>query len=100
MYLQLHLHERKLLSIGNMSVANCHVDCREYIHQDSLAQWQFCLYKLHSPSDNLLGYTKHLNPTACFLAEMSLIYWLHERYPQPTTQDSLKRDKTHASRVQ
>ena len=100
MYLQLQLHERKLLSIGNMSVANCHVNRRDNIHQDSLAQWQFRLYKQCSLSDNLLGYTQLLNPTTCSLAEMSLVYWLQGRYPQPTTRDSLKRDKTYASRVQ
>ena len=71
MYLQLHLHERKLLSIGNMSVAYCHVNRRDNIHRDSLAQWQFRLCKLRSPSVNLLGYTKLLNRTACSLAEMS-----------------------------
>ena len=83
-----------------MSVANCHVNRRDNIHQDSLAQWQFRLYKLRSPSHNLLGYTKLLNLTAYSLAEMSPVYWLYGRYPQPTTRDPLKRDKTHASRVQ
>ena len=39
MYLQLHLHERKVLPIGNMSVANCHASLRDNIHRDSLAQW-------------------------------------------------------------
>ena len=90
----------KLLPISNVSVANCHLNCRDNIYEDSLAQWQFRLYKLRSPSDNLIGYTKLLNPTACTLAEMSPVYWLHGCYPQPTTQDSLKHDKTHASRVQ
>ena len=71
MYLQLHLHERKLLPIGNMSVANCHVNRRDNIHRDSLANWQFHLYKLHSPSDNLLGYTNLLNLTACSHDKMS-----------------------------
>ena len=71
MYLQLHLHERILIPIGNMSVAYHHVNRRDNIHQDSLAQWQFRLYKLCSPSANLLGYTKLLNLTACSLAEMS-----------------------------
>ena len=73
MYLQLHLHERKLLPIGDMSVANCHVVRRDNIHRDSLAQWQFRLYKLRSPSANLLGYTKLLNLTACSHGEMSPI---------------------------
>ena len=71
MYLQLHLHERKSLPIGNMSVANCHVNLRDNIHQDSLAQWQFCLYKLCSLSVNLLGYTKLLNLTAYSPGKMS-----------------------------
>ena len=71
MYLQLHLHERKTLPIGNMSVANSHVNRGDNIQQDSLAQWQFRLYKLHSPSVNLLGYTKLLNLTACSHGEMS-----------------------------
>ena len=100
MYLQLHLHERKLLPIGDMSVANYHVNRRDNIHRDSLAQWQFRLYKLRSPSDNLLGYTKLLNLTTCSLDEMSPVYLLYGRYPQPTTRDPLKRDKTHASIVQ
>ena len=73
MYLQLHLHERKTLPISSMSVANCHVNRRDNIHQDSLAQWQFPLYKLCSPSANLLGYTKLLNLTACSHGEMSLV---------------------------
>ena len=73
MYLQLHLHERKTLPIGNMSVANCHVNRGDNIHQDSLPQWQFRLYKLRSPSANLLGYTKLLNLTACSHGEMSLV---------------------------
>ena len=71
MYLQLHLHERKLLHIGSMSVAYCHVNHRDNIHRNSLAQWQFRLYELRSPSVNLLGYTKLLNRTACSIAEMS-----------------------------
>ena len=71
MYLQLHLRERKLLPIGNMSVADCHANCRDNIDWDSLAQCQFRLYKPDSPSANLLGYTKLLNPTACSLGEMS-----------------------------
>ena len=71
MYLQLHLHERKLLPIGSMSVAYCHVNRRDNIHWHSLAQWQFRLYKLRSPSVNLLGYTKLLNRTAYSLGEMS-----------------------------
>ena len=64
MDLQLHLHERKLLPIGNMPVANHHVNRRDNIHQASLAQWQFRLYNLGSPSANLLGYIKLLNLTA------------------------------------
>ena len=73
MYLQLHLHERKSLPIGNMSVANCHVNRRDNIHEDSLAQWQFRLYKLRSPSVILLGYTKLLNLTACSHGEISAV---------------------------
>ena len=83
-----------------MSVVDCHVNRRDNIHQDSLAQWQFRLYKLRSPSVNLLGYTKLVNMTTCSHGEISLVDSLHRRYPQPTTQDPLKRDKTHASRVQ
>ena len=100
MYLQLHLHKRKLLPIGEMSVAYCNINRGDNIHQDSLAQWHFRLYKLHSPSVNLLGYTKLLNLTACFHNNMSLVGCLHGCYPQPTTWDPLKCDKTHASRVQ
>ena len=100
MYLQLHLHERKLLPIGNMSVAYCHVNHRDNMHRDSLAQWQFRLHKLCSLSANLLGYTKLLNLTACSHDKMSRVGCLHECYTQSTTQDPLKRDKTHASRVQ
>jgi hypothetical protein len=81
MYLQLHLHERKLLPIGNMSVANSHVNREDNIHQDSLAQWQFRLYKRGSPSVNLLGYSKLLNLTACSHAVMSPAEWLPGRYP-------------------
>jgi len=55
MYLQLHLHERKPLPIGGMSVANPHAYREDNIHRDSLAQWQFRLYKLCSLSANLLG---------------------------------------------
>ena len=73
MYLQLHLHERKFLPIGNMLVADCHANCGDNIHRDSLAQWQFRLYKLCSPSANLHGYTKLLNQTACSHNEMSLV---------------------------
>jgi hypothetical protein len=64
MYLQLHLHERKLLPICNMSVANSHVNREDNIHQDSLAHWQFRQYKCGSLSVNLLSYTKLLNQTA------------------------------------
>ena len=71
MYLQLHLHERKLLPIGYMLVAYCHVNCRDKIHQDSLAKWQFRLYKQRSLIENLLGYTKLLNLTTCSYDEMS-----------------------------
>ena len=70
MNLQLHLHERKLLPIGNMSVADCHVNYRDNIHRDSLAQCQFRLYKLRSLLVNLLGYIKLLNLTAYSLTEM------------------------------
>ena len=65
MYLQLHLHERKLLPISNMSVAYCHVNRGDNIHRDSLAQWQFRLYKLRSLLATLHCYTKLLNLTAC-----------------------------------
>ena len=99
MYLQLHLHERKLLPIGSMSVANPHATREDNIHWDSLAQWQFRLYKLRSPSANLLGYTKLLNQTAGSPSEISPVVELHGRYPQPTPRDTLYRDKTHASRV-
>ena len=100
MYLELHLHERKLLPIDNMSVADYHVNYRNNIHQDSLAQWQFRLYKLRSPSANLHGYTRLLNRTACSYGKMSSVGCLHGCYPQSTTRDSLKYDKTHGSRVQ
>ena len=100
MYLQLHLHERKTLPIGNMLVANFHVDRRDNIHRDSLAQCQFRLYKIRSLSANLPGYAKLLNLTAYSHDKMSPVGCLNGRYPQPTTRDSLKRDKTHASRVQ
>lgn len=99
MYLQLHLHERKPLPIGSMSVANPHANREDNIHRDSLAQWQFRLYKLRSPSANLLGYTKLLNQTAGSPGEVSPVVELHGRYPQPTPRDTLYRDKTHASRV-
>ena len=56
MYLQLHLHERKLLPIGNIAVAYGHVNRRDNIHRDLLAQWQFRLYKLRSPLANLLSF--------------------------------------------
>lgn len=100
MSLQLHLHERKLFPIGGMSVACCHTIREDNIHRDLLAQWQFRLYKLRSLSANLLGYTKLLNQTACSPGEMSPVIVLHGRYPQPTTRDTLNRDKTHASKVQ
>jgi len=64
MSLQLHLQERKRFPIGSISVADRHVDRRDNIHWDSLAQRWFHLYKLRSPSANLLGYTKLLNRTA------------------------------------
>jgi len=65
MSLQLHLHERKLFPIGSISVADRHAHRRDNILWDSLAQRWFRLYKLHSLSANLLGYTKLLNLTAC-----------------------------------
>jgi len=71
MSLQLHLHERKLLPIGSISVADRHAHSRDNIHWDSLAQRWFRLYKLRSPSANLLGYTKLLNLTACSLDKKS-----------------------------
>ena len=64
MFLQLHLHERKLFPIGSMSVADRHAHRGDNIYWDSLAQRWFRLYKLRSPSANLLGYTKLLNLTA------------------------------------
>jgi len=71
MSLQLHLHEQKLFPIGSISVANRHAHRRDNIHWDSLAQQWFRLYKLRSPSANLLGYTKLLNLTACSLDKKS-----------------------------
>ena len=71
MSLQLHLHERKLLPIGSISVADRHAHRRDNIHWDSLAQRWFRLYKLRSPSANLRGYTKLLNLTACSLDKKS-----------------------------
>jgi len=65
MFLQLHLHERKLFPIASMSVADRHALRRDNIHWDSLARRWFRLYKLRSPSANLLGYTKLLNLMAC-----------------------------------
>ena len=65
MSLQLHLHKRKLFPIGSISVADRHAYRRDNIYWDSLAQQLFRLYKLRSPSANLLGYTKLLNLTAC-----------------------------------
>jgi len=50
--------------IGSISVADRHAHCRDNIHWDSLAQRWFRLYKLRSPSANLLAYTKLLNLTA------------------------------------
>ena len=73
MYLQLHLHERKLLLISNMLVAYSNANRSNNIHWDSLAQWQFRLYKLPSRSANLLGFTNFLNLTAFSYSEMSLI---------------------------
>jgi len=49
-----------------MSVADRHAYHRDNILWDSLAPQWFRLYKLRSPSANLLGYTKLLNLTACF----------------------------------
>ena len=62
---QLNLLERKPLPVSRMSVADEHVYLRDNIHWDSLAQQWFRLYKLRSPSANLLAYTKLLNLTAC-----------------------------------
>jgi len=64
MSLQLHLHERKPFPIGSISVADRHAYRRDNIHWDSLAQRWFRLYKLRSPSANLLDSTKLLNQTA------------------------------------
>jgi len=72
MSLQLHLHERKLFPIGSISVADRHAHRRDNIHRDSLAQLWFPLYKLRSPSANLLGYTKLQNLTACSLDKKSV----------------------------
>ena len=63
MYVQLHLHERKLIPIGSMSVVDGHAYCTDNIHSDSLAEWWFCLIGLRSPSANLLAYTKLVNLT-------------------------------------
>ena len=71
MSLQLHLDERKLFPIGSMSVADRPALRRDNIYWDSLAQRWFRLYKLRSPSANLLGYTKLLNQTACSLDKKS-----------------------------
>jgi len=71
MSLQLYLHERKLFPIGSISVANRHAQRRDNIHWDLLGQQWFRLYKLRSPSANLLGYTKLLNLTAGSLDKKS-----------------------------
>jgi len=71
MSLQRHLHERKLFPIGGISVADGHAHRRDNIHWDSLAQRWLRLYKLRSPSANLLAYTKLLNLTACSLDKKS-----------------------------
>ena len=71
MSVQLHLHERKLFPMGSISVADPYADRRDNIHWDSLAQRWFRLYKLRSPSANLLAYTKLLNLTACSLDKKS-----------------------------
>ena len=47
MYLQLHLHEPKLLPIGNMAVDSCHVNGREIIYWNSLAQWPRSVPSIH-----------------------------------------------------
>ena len=65
MSLQLHLHEPKLVPIGRIAGADRHAQCGDNIHQDSLAQPWFRLYKLRSPLANLLGYTNLLHLTAC-----------------------------------
>ena len=64
MALQLHVHQRKLFPIGSMSVADRYAHLRDNIYWDQLAQRWFGLYKLRSPSANLLGYNKLLNLTA------------------------------------
>ena len=69
--LQLHLHEQKRFPMGGMSVADRHTHRRDNIDWDSLAQRWFRLYKLGSPSANLLGYTKLLILTACSLDKKS-----------------------------
>ena len=81
-----------------MSVADQHAHCRDNIHCDSLAQRWFHLYKLRSPSANLLGYTKLLNLTACSHDKKSPAAWLHGRYPQSTMRDPHKsRQVSHLS---
>ena len=72
MFLQLHLHERKLFPIGSISVGDRNTYCRDNIHWDSLAQRCLSVYKLHSLLENLLGYIKLLNLNACFYDKKSL----------------------------
>jgi len=72
MFLQLHLHERKLLPIGSMSVANRNTHRRDNIHWDSLAQRWLSVSKLRSLLANLLGYIMLLYLTACSYDKKSL----------------------------
>ena len=90
MFLQLHLHERKLFPIASISVADQHAQHRDNIHLGSLAQRRFRPYKLRSPSANLLSYTKLVNLTVCSLDKKSPPAWLHGHYPQSTIWDPLK----------
>jgi len=89
MSLQLHLPERKPFPIGSISVADRQAYRIDNIRWDSLAQRWFRLYKLRSPSANLLAYTKLLNRTAGSHAKKSPPASLHGRYPQPTMRNPL-----------
>jgi len=83
-------HEQNPFPIGSMSVSDRHAHRTDNIHWDSMAQRWFGLYKLRSPSANLLVYTKLLNLTAFFHDKKSPAACLHGRYPQSTIQDPLK----------
>jgi len=99
MYLQPYMHDCTLLPIGSISVADCHVYPEDIINWDSLAQWQFNLYKLRSQSANLPGYTKLLNQTAYSHGKIFPVVWLHGSYLHKATPDTFNHDKTHASSI-